>query len=213
MTFRDHLCFDSLSSFPLCFLLATWRNANNDGSVSVSLSLCIKLLRPLLPLFIVSTLPTPWIMSLVIETSSPDTIQHSLTSSITRVSENEKVDVPQGEVEEALGKLELEWENDPDNARNWSFEKKWTVIAIVSALASPYLFNWIFFCITGVVLHIRVSTRQFNDGTRFTRDCDQVWDNKCYCCRFDFEHIFACLCPRCLCYFILIINLHWPVRE
>lgn len=34
-------------------------------------------------------------------------------------------------VEEAVENLEEDWENDPDNARNWSFRRKWTAVGIV----------------------------------------------------------------------------------
>lgn len=70
---------------------------------------------------------------------------HSSHSSVTHDSINEKEDIPEGDgestlrlptdkPEEAVGNLEDDWENDPDNARNWSFEKKWTAVGIVGAL-------------------------------------------------------------------------------
>lgn len=72
-------------------------------------------------------------MSLNIETPSPNAMPHSYASSIiTHVAESEEVVVPKDKIEEALGNLEVDWENDPDNARNWSFRRKWTVIAIVN---------------------------------------------------------------------------------
>lgn len=74
-------------------------------------------------------------MSLEVETSSPNPMPHSLTSSITHIALPEsEVDVPKdcNKIEEALRNLEVEWENDPDNARNWSFGRKWTAIAFVS---------------------------------------------------------------------------------
>ena len=80
-------------------------------------------------------------MSLNVETPSPNPISHSYTSSITHVAESEEVDVPGEKIEEALGNLEVDWENDPDNARNWSFGRKWTAIAIVSAISFVYLSN------------------------------------------------------------------------
>ncbi|KXN92560.1 hypothetical protein AN958_06857 [Leucoagaricus sp. SymC.cos] len=40
--------------------------------------------------------------------------------------------VPKEKVEEATGNLEEDWENDPANARNWSYGKKWTAVAVVS---------------------------------------------------------------------------------
>ena len=78
-------------------------------------------------------------MSLNVETPSLNTIPHSHTSSITHVAESKEVDLPKNEIEEALGNLEVEWENDPDNARNWSFGRKWTAIAIVSTRFFVYL--------------------------------------------------------------------------
>ena len=78
-------------------------------------------------------------MSLNVETPSPNAMPHSPASSITHVPESEEVDVPKDKIEEALGNLEVDWENDPDNARNWSFGRKWTAIAIVSTIYFVYL--------------------------------------------------------------------------
>ena len=78
-------------------------------------------------------------MSLKVETPSSNAMLHSFTSSTTHVAESEEVDVPKDKIEEALGNLEVDWENDPDNARNWSFGRKWTAIAIVSTLFFLYL--------------------------------------------------------------------------
>ena len=81
-------------------------------------------------------------MSLNVETPSLafNAIQHSHTSSITQAAEGEEVRVVVSknkiELEEALGNFNSEddWENDPENARNWSFGRKWTAIAIVSTI-------------------------------------------------------------------------------
>ncbi|CAA7264391.1 unnamed protein product [Cyclocybe aegerita] len=40
--------------------------------------------------------------------------------------------MPQDKKEEALENLEDDWENDPENARNWSTTKRWTAMLIVS---------------------------------------------------------------------------------
>ncbi|KAG5733252.1 hypothetical protein E4T56_gene20850 [Termitomyces sp. T112] len=40
--------------------------------------------------------------------------------------------LPEDKVEEALENEEHDWENDPENARNWSWGKKWTAVSIVS---------------------------------------------------------------------------------
>jgi len=76
----------------------------------------------------------------------------SLDSSITHVQVAEKVPVhvnsespntspAHGESEALKDKfeesLEDDWENDPENARNWSSRKKWTAVCIVRRL---YLF-------------------------------------------------------------------------
>lgn len=74
-----------------------------------------------------------------LETPSPNAMPHSHTSSTTHVAEIEEVDIPKDKIEEALGNLEVDWENDPDNARNWSFRKKWTTIAIVSTISLAYI--------------------------------------------------------------------------
>ena len=78
-------------------------------------------------------------MSLNVETPSPNAMPHSYTSSTTHVAESEEVDVPRDKIEEALGNLEVDWDNDPDNARNWSFGRKWTAIAIASTISFVYL--------------------------------------------------------------------------
>ena len=37
----------------------------------------------------------------------------------------------QDKIEKAVVDLEDDWENDPENARNWSTRKKWTAVCIV----------------------------------------------------------------------------------
>ena len=110
-------------------------------SLSVGQSLPIKLLHHLFFLFTLSpTFLTLLIMSLNVEIPSPNAVPHSYTSSITQIAESEEVDVPKDKMEEASGNMEVDWENDPDNARNWSFGKKWTAIAIVSTTSyNPFL--------------------------------------------------------------------------
>ncbi|KAF8966604.1 multidrug resistance protein 4 [Flammula alnicola] len=41
--------------------------------------------------------------------------------------------LPEDKIEESLENLEDDWEDDPDNARNWPLRKKWTAVCIVSA--------------------------------------------------------------------------------
>ncbi|KAG6840002.1 hypothetical protein C0991_009654 [Blastosporella zonata] len=45
---------------------------------------------------------------------------------------HEESTLPDGKIEEAWGDENDDWEHDPDNARNWSFGRKWTAVAIVS---------------------------------------------------------------------------------
>ena len=78
------------------------------------------------------------------------TLSHapSVDSSLTHVQFSEKKEIanqsqvgqanghgesalPEDKVEEALENLEDDWEDDPDNARNWSSKKKWTAVGIV----------------------------------------------------------------------------------
>ncbi|KAG6873670.1 hypothetical protein C0995_012604 [Termitomyces sp. Mi166 len=40
--------------------------------------------------------------------------------------------LPEDKIEEALENGENDWENDPENARNWTQGKKWTAVSIVS---------------------------------------------------------------------------------
>ncbi|KDR80330.1 hypothetical protein GALMADRAFT_62622 [Galerina marginata CBS 339.88] len=74
---------------------------------------------------------------------------HSIASSLTHVQVNEKSAaasetlaypnghgesaLPEDKIEESLENLEDDWENDPDNARNWTSRQKWTAVCIVSA--------------------------------------------------------------------------------
>lgn len=86
-------------------------------------------------------------MSLKVETLSTNAMSHSYTpsESVTHVAESEEVDVPKDKIENALGNLDVNWENDPDNARNWSFGRKWTAIAIASKyLLYTFLINFSF---------------------------------------------------------------------
>lgn len=39
--------------------------------------------------------------------------------------------LPEDKVEEERENIEDDWENDPENARNWSFGRKWTAVSIV----------------------------------------------------------------------------------
>ncbi|KAF8800563.1 multidrug resistance protein 4 [Phlegmacium glaucopus] len=72
-------------------------------------------------------------MSATLEIQSPDRTPHSLASCATHVSEGYS-HPKEKEVTAASEKSDIEddWENDPDNARNWSAKKKWTATAIVS---------------------------------------------------------------------------------
>lgn len=81
--------------------------------------------------------------------SVPFTQTNSIASSLTHVLSNEKSPVtpelpskfqaghgesalPDDKIEEAIENREEDWENDPENARNWSTAKKWTAVSIVS---------------------------------------------------------------------------------
>ena len=83
--------------------------------------------------------------------SVPFTQTNSVASSLTHVPSNEKSRVtpelpsklhashgesalPDDKVEEAIENREEDWENDPENARNWSLMKKWTAVSIVRAV-------------------------------------------------------------------------------
>jgi hypothetical protein len=87
--------------------------------------------------------------------SVPFTQTNSIASSLTHVPSNEKSPVtpelpskfhaghgesalPDDKVEEALENREEDWENDPENARNWSLTKKWTAVSIVRAVVRQF---------------------------------------------------------------------------
>jgi hypothetical protein len=44
--------------------------------------------------------------------------------------------LPEDKEGEAIENVEDDWEDDPENARNWPAAKKWTTVAIVSVLLS-----------------------------------------------------------------------------
>ena len=80
------------------------------------------------------------------DTTTTSAGTHSVESSITRIQDDEKVEqvhhvapghgesaLPEDKVEEALENIEDDWENDPENARNWSTVQKWTAVGIVRA--------------------------------------------------------------------------------
>ena len=77
-------------------------------------------------------------MSLNVETLPGPPHSYTSSESITHVAECEEVDVPKDKMEDILGNLDLNWETDPDNARNWSSGRKWTAIAIVNAIHFVY---------------------------------------------------------------------------
>jgi len=79
----------------------------------------------------------------------PTTATQSIESSLTHVSITEKAQQPQhfaeghGEsalpedkITEAIENLEDDWENDPDNPRNWSPSRKWTAVSVVRLRAN-----------------------------------------------------------------------------
>lgn len=87
--------------------------------------------------------------------SFPFTQTNSIASSLTHVQSNEKSSVtpelpskfhaghgesalPDDKVEEAFENIEEDWENDPENARNWSLTKKWTAVFIVRAVVRQF---------------------------------------------------------------------------
>lgn len=87
--------------------------------------------------------------------SVPFTQTNSVASSLTHVPSNEKSRVtaelpsklhashgesalPDDKVEEAIENREEDWENDPENARNWSLMKKWTAVSIVRAVIHQF---------------------------------------------------------------------------
>lgn len=74
---------------------------------------------------------------------------HSVDSSVTHVQDNEQVEkvhhvapghgesaLPEDKVEEDFENAEDDWEDDPENARNWSSLKKWTAVSIVRGYGS-----------------------------------------------------------------------------
>jgi hypothetical protein len=61
----------------------------------------------------------------------PNERQPSNLQQVTLPSHRESV-VPEEKIEKAEESLEIDWENDPDNPRNWPFGKKWRAVAIVS---------------------------------------------------------------------------------
>lgn len=79
---------------------------------------------------------------------------NSIASSLTHVQSNEKSLVtpelpsfhaghgesalPDDKLEEAIENTEEDWENDPENARNWSLTKKWTAVFIVRAVVRQF---------------------------------------------------------------------------
>ncbi|KAF8800562.1 MFS general substrate transporter [Phlegmacium glaucopus] len=74
-------------------------------------------------------------MSGSVEIQSPDRTPHSLASCVIHISKGYSESAHPEDKVTALSEqsdLEDDWENDPDNARNWSAKKKWAATAIVS---------------------------------------------------------------------------------
>ncbi|KAJ3508579.1 hypothetical protein NLJ89_g5680 [Agrocybe chaxingu] len=112
---------------------------------------------------------------------------HSPNSSVTHVQVNEKQPdgsadlpalgrmvsnghgesaLPADKIEEALENLEEDWEDDPENARNWSHGRKWAAVSIpllIAPLSEMYGRTW--------VLHIcNLLTMAFCFGCAFAPD-------------------------------------------
>lgn len=119
-----------------------------------------------------ASIPTQATISMSQEAAS---LSSALTSSI--IVENEKAAsqgkedplsghgesaLPEDKVQEALENEADDWENDPENARNWSWGSKWTAVSIVrhTLLSSACLSR----DYSGIILHLCSSTSQFNDG-------------------------------------------------
>lgn len=77
--------------------------------------------------------------------------------------------LPEDKKEEALENLEDDWQNDPENARNWPDSRRWLTISVVclsgfyevKQLTSP----------PGVSVHFAAPSRQLDDGAWSTRSC------------------------------------------
>lgn len=98
--------------------------------------------------------------------------------------------IPEEKIEKVIENIE-DWENDPENARNWSFRKKWTTVGIVSFINAnqPLLLK----TIQGFGVYICVTTREFHDGTSPPRSGNQIRNHKSYRCCIDPIHFPAVL--------------------
>ena len=67
-------------------------------------------------------------------TVGAETPDHSLFERTFSLEHGESTSPSSDEIEKAAYNLEDDWENDPENARNWSTRKKWTAVCIVRRL-------------------------------------------------------------------------------
>ena len=112
----------------------------------------------------------------------------------------------QDKIEKAVVDLEDDWQNDPENARNWSTRKKWTAVCIVRRRLDLFFlfffwvaYNFIFlsFRRSDLSIWFRITSFQSRDGAWSSGNRHQIWDHKFdhYC--FDAQHIHIVFCIRC----------------
>lgn len=97
-------------------------------------------------------------------------------------------------IEKAVNNLEDDWENDPENARNWSTRKKWTAVYIVRRRFDLFFwiarnFIYISFRRPGRSLCFHISSCQLHDGAWYSGNCHEIWDYEFDHSCFDVQHI------------------------
>lgn len=72
---------------------------------------------------------------------------------------------------------EEDWENDPENARNWSNRKKWTTVFVVSAPVWPYpIIELGFNHFVALILYFCSPSCELYDGSRHSTARLQIWN-------------------------------------
>lgn len=107
--------------------------------------------------------------------------------------------------EEVHAGAEDNWDNDPDNARNWSPLRKWTSMLVVCPLSTltpscDNLFD------LGIVLYPPSASGEFDDGPRPARGRREISHHQFDSYGSDFEYILDFVCPRGAIFFSLSLS-------
>lgn len=108
--------------------------------------------------------------------------------------------------EEAEENTRDDWEDDPENPRNWSMSRKWICTSVVCRPAKKGRDALI--VQLGLAVHVHSAARKFDDGSRSARNSRDVQHNKSDDRRSHSGHISSvfCACSEFRLFRVVIID-------